>query len=124
MNQTKYLNKKIETLVDDILKNSKTPPVIILQADHGPGMLTDFDSSANTCLRERFSPFAAYYLPGVDPSAIPQDITPVNLFRIVFNEYFDTGLVLLPNRYYYSEDAVFLFRSEDVTSIVDTCTVE
>ena len=124
VNQTKYLNKKIEALVDDILKNSNTPPIIIFQADHGPGMLTDFRSSADTCLRERFSPFAAYYLPGVDPNDIPQDITPVNLFRIVFNEYFGTDFALLPNNYYYSKDAVYLFRSEDVTPIVDTCTVE
>lgn len=119
--QLQFLNKQIEILVDEILINSKTPPIIILQADHGPGMLTDFRSSANTCLKERFSIFAAYYLPGISGDVIPKDITPVNLFRIVFNEYFDANFDMLPRYHYYYQDTVYLFRSEEVTSIVDTC---
>jgi hypothetical protein len=97
--------------------------VIIFQADHGLGMLTDFRSSKDTCLRERFSVFAAYYLPVMDVIEIPQDLTPVNLFRVILNEYFDTELAILPCNHYYFKDTVYLFHTEDVTSIVDTCTV-
>lgn len=99
--QVTYLNGEVIELVDAILANSDTPPIILIQADHGSGMLTDFNSIENTCLRERFSPFAAYYLPGVSDDKIPADITPVNLFRIVFSEYFDAELPLLENRYFY-----------------------
>jgi hypothetical protein len=99
--QTQFLNSQLEPVIDAILNNSKTPPIIILQADHGPGMLTDSGSAARSCLRERFSPFSAYYLPGIDPEKIPDDITPVNLYRIIFNEYFDANLPLLQNFQYF-----------------------
>lgn len=122
VNQARFLNKKIYSLVDEILKNSQTPPIIILQGDHGPGMLTDFRSSENTCLKERYSIFSAYYLPGIIPNAIPDDITPVNLFRIIFNEYFETDFSLLPRYHFFPKDTV-LFRNEDVTSRVDTCLI-
>jgi hypothetical protein len=119
--QIQYVNKRLLQVVDTILKNSDTLPIIILQGDHGPGMLTDFRPSEATCLRERFSIFAAYYLPGRDADVIPEDITPVNLFRIIFNEYFNAHLPLLERSHYYHRDAVHIYRAEDVTSIVDTC---
>ena len=113
--QVPFINKKLMLLVDDILENSETPPIIIFQADHGSGMLTDFSSSENTCLHERFSPFAAYYLPGLDESSIPSDITPVNLFRIIFNEYFGTNLPLLENAYYFSADTFYVYKFEEIS---------
>lgn len=120
--QVEYVNGQLIQMIDAILAKSAAPPIIILQADHGPGMLTDFRSSANTCLKERFSIFAAYYLPGADPAAIPADVTPVNLFRIIFNEYFQTELPLLDRAHFYYKDTVYIFRAEDVTGQVDTCT--
>lgn len=120
--QLKFLNKELEKLIVEILKNSKAPPIIILQADHGPGMLSDFSSIQNTCLRERFSVFAAYYLPYIESSLIPETITPVNLFRIIFNEYFGAKLDILPN-YQYSYDGEVIFQSLDVTPLVDTCSI-
>ena len=113
--QVQFVNQKIMDTVDTILANSTVPPIIILQADHGPGMLTDFRSSKDTCLQERFSPFAAYYLPDLDKSVIPADITPVNLFRVVLNQYFDTDFEMLSNYYYYNEDSIFLFRFEELS---------
>jgi hypothetical protein len=121
VNQLKFINTQIVRLVDEILENSKTPPIIILQADHGPGMMTDFGSSENTCMRERFSIFAAYHLPGLYLDDIPQDITAVNLFRIVFNEYFGANYPMLSNYHYYYDETIYIFRDKDVTSIVDTC---
>ncbi len=121
--QVQFVNNQIEHLVDTILRESTTPPIIIIQADHGSGLLTDFRSSDNTCLKERFSIFAAYYLPGIDKKNIPNDITPVNLFRIIFNQYFNANMPMLERFHYYYKDTVYIYRSEDVTSRVDTCTV-
>ncbi len=118
--QVQYVNHQLENLVDAILQNSKTPPVILLQSDHGPGMLTDFSSAANTCIQERFSNFAAYYLPGLQPGDIPQDISNVNIFRIIFNKYFSANMPLLENSFYYYKDTTYIFRSVDVSSRVDT----
>jgi len=117
--QVKFLNGQMQTVVDAILKQSKTPPIIIIQADHGSGLLTDFSSAENTCIKERFSPFAAYYLPGMKPGAIPSNITPVNLFRFIFNLYFHANLPILENKQYYYKDTIFLYRSVDVTSRID-----
>ncbi|MEO8355318.1 MAG: sulfatase-like hydrolase/transferase [Chloroflexota bacterium] len=117
--QMQFLNDKLEVVVDSILQNSTRPVIIILQADHGPGMLTDFASASNTCLKERFSNFSAYYVPMIDKSAIPDDITPVNLFRIIFNGYFGTSLPLLENANYYPRQALTVYELEDVTSILD-----
>jgi len=117
--QVQYLNSQIQTIVDTILKQSKTPPIIIIQADHGSGLLTDFSSVTNTCVRERFSPFAAYYLPGKDKNVIPPDISSVNIFRIIFNQYFHANLPLLENKQYYYRDKIYLYRFVDVTSRVN-----
>ncbi len=113
--QVQYVNKSLIKVIDDILEYSDTPPIIILQADHGSGMLTDFSSIDNTCLHERFSPFAAYYLPGADEDIIPPDISSVNLFRIIFNEYFQADLPLLENAYFFSTDPFYVYRFEEVS---------
>ncbi len=122
--QVKFVNTQMQVVIDSILKKSKTPPIIIIQADHGSGLLTDFSSAENTCVKERFSPFAAYYLPGLDYDTIPSDITPVNLFRIIFNEYFGTDLPMLENKQYYYKDTIYLYSQVDVTSrINEECTI-
>lgn len=120
--QVQYTNNQLKQLIEELIDKSNVPPIIILQADHGPGMFTDFRSSEDTCLKERFSVFAAYHLPGINPNIIPQDITPVNLFRIIFNEYFGSEFPMLDRFHYYYKDTIYIFRAEDVTSQVDTCT--
>jgi hypothetical protein len=118
------VNDQMQAVVDAILKKSKTPPIIIIQADHGSALFTDFSSAENTCIKERFSPFAAYYLPGMDQKVIPSNITSVNIFRIIFNQYFQADLPLLENRQYYYKGKVYIYRLVDVTSRVeDECTI-
>ena len=120
--QVEYVNRQLEQVIDTLIEKSVVPPIIILQADHGPGLLVDFRSAKNTCIKERFSVFAAYYMPGVTPEPIPEDITPINIFRIVFNQYFESGLPLLENSYYYYKDTVYIYRAVDVSNrIGETC---
>jgi hypothetical protein len=121
--QVQFVNQQLKGTIDALLRNSARPPIILLQADHGPGQFTDFGSAERTCLKERLSVFSAYYLPGLPTSSVPPDITPVNLFRLIFNRYFGTELPLLPNRFFYNGDPLYLFRLNDVSSRVDTCTI-
>ncbi len=100
--QVAFLNSKLLEAVDSILAKSVSPPVIIIQGDHGPGSRLDFESISDTCLWERFSILSAYRLPGSAPEDIPPDISPVNTFRMVFRRYFRTNLPLLRNRQYFS----------------------
>lgn len=120
--QVEFVNRQMQLVVDGILKKSETPPIILIQSDHGSGLLTDFSSAENTCVRERFSPFAAYYLPGVDSEVIPSDLSAVNLFRLLLNQYFHADLPLLKNEHYYYRPTSFIFRVVDVSSrIGDEC---
>jgi len=68
---------------------------------------------------ERFSPFAAYYLPGVDDYSITTITSAVNTFRIVFNKYFDANLPLRENRQYYYMNQLSFYEFEDVSTRVD-----
>jgi len=103
-NQINYLNQMLKVAIDSILVNTKdNPPVIILQSDHGPGSgLVWHRDADSTNLKERFSILNAYFLPGVDDSLIFDSINPVNSFRIILNEYFNTDYELLPQRNYFS----------------------
>ncbi len=74
-----YTKKRILEVIDEIIADSKNPPVIIIQADHGKEGENEFDE---------FKILNAYYLPGIEKQIIYSTISPVNTFRIIFNKYF------------------------------------
>lgn len=116
--QLEYINQKTLEAIDAILENSKEPPIIVLQGDHGSGVYMDYHSADNSCLYERFSILNAYYLPGMPLQSFPSDISPVNTFRMIFNEYFHAELPYLPNKQYFSSSST-LYQFEDVSMRVD-----
>jgi hypothetical protein len=93
-NQVTYINKRVEKLVYMILETSPNPPIIIIQGDHGPA---PFDVNENRMLI-----LNAYFFPGKNTGLYPT-ITPVNTFRLVFNNYFGRDLELLDDISYFSE---------------------
>jgi hypothetical protein len=121
--QVIFVNKMLRESVEEILRKSKTPPIIIIQGDHGAAYAhrvfsRDGLPPDDGYLREQMRIFNAYYLPGMDKGLIPDSITPVNSFRVVFNTYFGQKLPMLPNENFYSTRArPFAFRN--VTNIVD-----
>lgn len=118
LDQLTFVNDQIIQAIDAILENSATPPIIILQGDHGPGIFLDAQTSTPPCFYERYTILNAYFLPGVDPNSISQDVTPVNTFRLIFNLYFSAELEILPNRQYFSlPETVHQFV--DVTDRID-----
>lgn len=122
VDQLQFVNYKLQKAIEIILAKSKTPPIIILQADHGPGLFVDFESSKNTCIKERFSPFAAYYLPDSADHSPPSDIAAVNVFRMIFNDYFGASLPILESRQYFYNKPVTFYEFEDVTAqLHDEC---
>jgi len=53
---------------------------------------------------------------------VPEDISNVNLFRLVLDEYYNAGLTLLENRQYFNKDMQVHYRLQDVSARVDeTC---
>jgi hypothetical protein len=112
-----YISQLAIETIDSILLNSPTPPIIILQADHGPASLLGPTAEAS-CLQERLSILNAYYFPDGNTEILYPGITPVNTFRAIFDTYFGTHLGFLPDTEYYSNfDTPYQFV--DVTTQID-----
>ena len=97
-----FTGGKTKATIDGILARSARPPIIILQADHGPGSALDWEDPNNTYFKERLSILNAYYLPGNGATELYDTITPVNTFRVIFNHYFGTDYELLDDESYFS----------------------
>lgn len=96
--QLEFTNKYMIDVIDSILAKSKTPPVIIVQGDHGvrsPG---------------RVSILNALLIPNGNGMLYPS-ITPVNTFRVVENSILEKKLDLLPDKNFFSlYSAPFVFQ--------------
>jgi hypothetical protein len=101
-NQVQGLNVHLLEIIDRLLKSPR-PIIIILHGDHGSGFNTSHANSRDTCLWERYSPLLAVYSSdGRLQPRIPDDVSLVNVFRIVFGTYFGSNSPLLPNRSFYA----------------------
>lgn len=87
-----YINKKMLEILPHILQKSETPPIIVISADHG---------SPKGGTENSVRILAAYYAPEAR-SQFYETMTPVNVFRILFDAYFNTDLGLLPDRSFFS----------------------
>ena len=100
--QLNYIFSEILEMIDGILLESESPPILIIQGDHGPGSLVSQSHFEENNLDERFSIMNAYYFPDKDYSSLYPSITPVNTFRVILNKYFEENLPLLPDKNYFS----------------------
>jgi hypothetical protein len=100
--QVQYVNQRLVQAIQSILENTASPPIIILQGDHGPGSMLVWDSPEKTCLWERTPILNAYYLPESESSKLYPSISPVNTFRVILNAQFGTELPLLPDVTYFT----------------------
>ncbi len=91
--QIAFLNRELVPLLRQIIADSSVPPVIVIQGDHGSILAPP---------SQRMNILNAYYLPGVLKEPIPADISPVNTFRLIFNQYFGGNYRLLENTAYFS----------------------
>jgi hypothetical protein len=89
-NEIVYLNKRVAQLAKDLIAKSKTPPIIVIQGDHG------WDP------RYRLQILNAYYLPNGGDDLLYPEITPVNTFRLIFDYYFGGQFKFLKDNSYFS----------------------
>jgi len=92
VNQLQFLNKNMLQAIDTILANSETPPIIIIQGDHGPWLQPE---------EKRFWNLTAVYFPD-HKDKLYSSISPVNIFRLVFNTYFGGKYDILNDVSYFS----------------------
>jgi hypothetical protein len=77
-----------------MIQDSTTPPIIIIQGDHG---------AINAPPNKRLNILNAYYFPGGAASGLYESISPVNTFRVLFNQYFGGQIKLLKDTSYFSD---------------------
>ncbi len=93
--QVKFLDSKMVEIATEIVHNSETPPVIIIQGDHG---FFWGDNKRGAAILN------AYYLPEVDAlNILYPSISPVNTFRLLFQQYFQEPINLLPDRTFFEK---------------------
>lgn len=116
----RYFNRQLLNSLDTIIAESETPPVIIIQGDHGTKRNGDFDKKPwnRDFIRERMSILNAIYAPKDYQLPLQSNSTSVNTFRMVFNALFNAELPILENRQYFIESSRPL-DFQDVSSQTD-----
>lgn len=124
--QIEYIDNLLIKMVDALLSQSAQAPIIIIQADHGPGAYLEWESlSANSCLEERSGILNAYYLPEADTAAlIYPEISPVNTFRVILNQYFGETFEMLPDETYFVSVVNEKISFDTITNISSLITCE
>ncbi|MCK4900427.1 MAG: sulfatase-like hydrolase/transferase, partial [Anaerolineales bacterium] len=130
--QITYLNSRLIEIVDTLIEKSDPDPVIIIQSDHGATV--DY-KALGIDKSNRLGILNAYYLPpasirtksaGINSSGagstgdgqntnLYSTITPVNTFRLIFDQYFNGNYGLL-------EDKSIIGRQSPFTTL--DCTLE
>lgn len=94
------LDRRLQQSIEEILAVDPDP-VIVIQGDHGPRLGIDYDTDGGVTLDDDmyFSILSAIRLPqACDDVEVPDDLTSVNTFRIVFACLEDRPLDLLEDR--------------------------
>ena len=124
VNQLIATNTKIVALIDRILRDSKNPPIVVLQGDEGPYPLGtrqpgfDWHGATRAQLRDKSGILNAYYFPPGPSPRLYASITPVNSFRLILNEYFGTALAPLPDTTYAHQSDYRPYMLQDITGLV------
>ena len=104
LGQLEYTNRRVLDVLDELLRDSdESDPVVIIQADEGPYnplVVSDWRSASPEDYQLKFGILNAYYMPGITTTGLYPAITPVNTFRLLFNDYFGAEFPLLEDRVY------------------------
>jgi hypothetical protein len=96
-----YINKRMLEILPRLIQASETPPIIVVAADHG----NPWGGYTN-----EVKILAAFFTPGLQ-SPFYETITPVNIFRILFDTYFNGHYGMLPDTSYrFTEKGRFDFE--------------
>ena len=102
VDEVTYIHNQMLEIVRKIIKNSKTPPIIIIQGDHGIPSLEDQGA--------QFQILNAYYFPGIPDPGFYDTLSPVNSFRLLLNAYFGGHYPLLPDYSFQTEETLILVK--------------
>ena len=102
--QLRHTNTMLRGMIEAILAKSTTPPIIILQGDHGSSlsMFAEGARGEGPEPRERLAILNAYLVPEAMRAKLYPGITPVNTFRLLLSTQFGDDLPPLPDRSWFA----------------------
>jgi hypothetical protein len=103
--ELKAVNNLLEESISKILE-SEDDVIIIVQGDEGPGLIKseNFTRKLNRKqnLRREQSIFFAHYTPKIPKKKFKNKVNPTNIFRIVFNERFNSSFEIISEEKYFN----------------------
>ena len=108
--QARWVVNELEKTIGGILQSSRRPPVILVMGDHGPASLwvdfyrrnKSFRSYDPSVIAERMSIFLALYMPPGPGGEVYPELSPVNVFPLIFERCFGEKAILKKDRSYFS----------------------
>jgi hypothetical protein len=100
--QATYLMGRLTETVAEILRVSRRPAVIIIQGDHGPGSMLDWEDPTKSAHFERFGIFNAWFVPGQGGATLPNPVPAINTFPVLLNAVFDENLPMGKDELWYT----------------------
>ena len=101
LQQLIFANKKTIEIVDSI-QQKNSDAVIIVMSDHGSRFGIDWHNPSEMDYFRALNNLNAVYFPGKE-SHFPMDISTVNVFRILFNLYFEVDYEILDEKQIWYE---------------------
>jgi hypothetical protein len=111
-NSVSFVNSKIPEIVAELIKRSPTPPIIIIQGDHGPAVLAvgapmDVDIPSVESIDERYGIMNTMFMPKHCSKSPPSDLTSVNTFRFVLASCYESPWDMLTNDIFWGQGDSF-----------------
>jgi len=118
LDQLKFTNKMAQEMIEKIIDEKKRPKIIIIQSDHGAAIPLDWQNPTEKMQHDRLSNINYILLPDKNENPLYNTITPVNTFRVLFNDYFNTNFEVLEDRIFFNNnskpydfiDVTYLFK--------------
>ncbi len=112
--QLQWLNGEVLLAIDRILASTKGTAIILLQGDHGPRSIGDWNRPETVDLEEALGILSALYVPSGNHVGFRADMTPVNSFAAVLNAEFGTSIPFRADRAFYPPATDF-YSGREVT---------
>jgi hypothetical protein len=111
--QWKYSQSVLIEWLTQIMQMTDRKAIVMVQSDHGSGL---YMAKPEDWYNERMRILNAYYFPGQQNKGLYPNITPINSFRVLFNDYFDAKLPMLKDVSRCAPDYGRAFYWEDVSN--------
>lgn len=126
LSHLKITNGILKSKIEFIQSQSRRPTIIVVQADEGPlpweilQNKTDYNywNAPEEVIKLKHGMFNAIYLPSENYKDFSAQMSPINNFRIIFNELYESRLPYLPHRFYDLKSEKEPLKLKDITPII------